>query len=79
MGINKQLVEEERINIKPIDKSFKVFNANRTKNREVTRFALLELKINGHTERIDTVITDLNSTDMFLRYDYLVKHNPEIN
>jgi len=66
MGINKQLVEEERINIEHIDK---FFNVNRTKNREVTRFAALELKINRYTERINTVVTDLNGIDMFLGYD----------
>jgi len=31
----------------------------------MTQFALLELKINGH---IDTVVIDLNGTDMFLEY-----------
>jgi len=34
--INKQLVKEEKIKIEPIDKSFKVFNIDETKNREVT-------------------------------------------
>ena len=34
--IDKQLVKEERIKIEPIDKSFKVFNADRTRNGEVT-------------------------------------------
>ena len=35
-GINKQLVKEERIQIKHMDRSFEVFNADETKNREVT-------------------------------------------
>jgi len=35
-GINKQLVKEEKIKIEPIDRSFKVFNADRIKNGEVT-------------------------------------------
>ena len=34
--INKQLFKEEKIKIKPIDRSFKVFNVDRTKNRKVT-------------------------------------------
>jgi len=25
------------------------------------------------------VVTDLNGVDMFLGYDWLVKHNPEVN
>ena len=48
MGINEQLVKEERIKMEPMDRSFKVFNADETKNREVTRFASLEVEINGH-------------------------------
>ena len=49
------------------------------KNGKVTRFTLLELEINKHTEQINIVVTDLNSTDMFLGYDWLIKYNPEVN
>jgi len=48
--IDKQLVKEEKIKIKPMDKSFKIFNADGTKNREVIRFVLLELEINRYME-----------------------------
>ena len=50
MGINEQLVKEERIKMEPMDRSFKVFNADGTKNGEVIRFASLEVKINGHNK-----------------------------
>ena len=41
----------------------------------------MEVEINGHKERIDTVVTDLNRTDMnmFLGYNWLVKYNLEVN
>ena len=67
-GIEKQLVKE-RIKTEPIDRSFEVFNADGTKNREVTRFVLLELEINRHTKRINAAVTDLNGMDMFLGYN----------
>jgi len=35
-GINKQLVKKEKIKIKPMNRSFEVFNVDKTKNREVT-------------------------------------------
>ena len=35
-GINKQLVKEERIKTEPMERSFEVFNADGTKNGEVT-------------------------------------------
>jgi len=72
-------VKEERIKTEPMDRLFKIFNADRTKNGEVTRFIPLELEINGHIEQIDVAVIDLNDIDMFLRYDWLVKHNPEVN
>ena len=54
--------------MEPINRSF-----------EVIRFALLEVEINRYKERINTVVIDLNKIDMFLRYNWLVKHNPEVN
>ena len=54
---------------KLINRSFKVFNANRTKNGEVMRYVPLELEINRYIKKIDTVVINLNSTDMFLEYN----------
>jgi len=62
-----------------MNRSFEISNINRTKNRKVIRFVLLELKINKHIEKINVVVTNLNSMDMFLRYSWLVKYNPEVN
>ena len=47
-GINKQLVKDKRIQMKSIDFSIEVFNADGTKNGEVTKVAPLEIEINGH-------------------------------
>lgn len=77
--INKQLVKDKKIRIKPIDRLFKIFNTDRTKNGKVTRFTPLELKIDGYIERINTLVINLNSMDMFLGYNWLVKHNLEVN
>jgi len=78
-GINKQLVKDKRIQTRPINFSFEVFNADRTKNKEVTKVVPLEVKINEHKKQLEATVTDLNSTDMFLGHDWLVKHNPEVN
>ena len=78
-GINEQLVKDKRIQIKSIDFSFKVFNADGTKNREVTKVAPLEIEINGHKETLEAAVTDLDGTDIFLGHNWLVKHNLEVN
>ena len=56
-----------------------MFNADGTKNREVTKVAPLEVKINGHKETLEVAVTNLDGTDMFLEHDWLVKHNLEVN
>ena len=78
-GIDEQLVKDKRIQTKPINFSFEVFNADGIKNGEVTKIASLEIEINGHKEILEVVVTDLDGTDMFLGHDWLVKYNPEVN
>jgi len=65
-GINEQLVKDKRIQTKPINFSFEVFNADGTKNGEVTKVVPLEIEINGHKETLEAAVTDLDGTDMFL-------------
>ena len=77
--IDEQLVKDKRIQMRPINFLFEVFNTDRMKNREVTKVALLKIEINGHTEQLKAAVTDLNGTDMFLGHDWLIKHNPEVN
>jgi len=78
-GINEQLVKEKRIQTKKINFSFEVFNADGTKNGEVTKMVPLEVEINRHKETLEAAVMDLDRTDMFLGHDWLVKHNPEVN
>jgi len=60
MGINEQLVKKKRIQIKLLNFLFKVFNADGTKNREVTKVMPLEIEINRHKETLKAVVIDLN-------------------
>ena len=69
IGINKQLVKDRRIQTKKINFSFEVFNADGTKNREVTKVAPLEVEINRHKETLEAAVTDLDGTDMFLEHE----------
>jgi len=78
-GIDQKLVKDKRIQMKLVDFSFKVFNTDSTKNREVTRIILLKVEINRHKKYIEAVVMDLNGTDMFLGYNWLVKHNLKVN
>jgi len=77
--IDKQLVKDKRIQTKPINFSFEVFNTDGMKNGEVTRVASLEIEINSHKEQLEAGVTDLDGMDMFLGHDWLVKYNLEVN
>ena len=65
--------------MKPINFSFKVFNTDRTKNKEMTKVAPLEIEINEHKKQLEAVVTDLNGMNIFLGHDQLVKLNLEVN
>ena len=77
--IDKQLVKDKRIQMKPLNFSFKVFNADGMKNRKVTRVVPLKIEVNSHKEQLEAAVMDLNGMDIFLEHDWLVKHNPEAN
>ena len=65
MGIDKQLVKNKRIQMRPIKFSFEVFNVDGTKNGEITKVVSIEIEINRYKEQLEAVVTDLNSIDMF--------------
>ena len=79
IGIDEQLVKDKKIQTKPINFLFKVFNADETKNGEVTKVVPLEVEINRHKKTLEAVVMDLDGTDIFLGHNWLVKHNPEVN
>ena len=79
IGIDEQLVKNKRIQTKPINFLFEVFNADRTKNRKVTKVASLEIEINRHKKTLKVAVMNLDGTDMFLKHNWLVKHNLEVN
>ena len=45
----------------------------------MTRMAFLEIKINKYKEQLEAAVMNLNGMDMFLGYDWLVKHNLEVS
>jgi len=67
--IDEQLVKDKRIQMKSIDFSFEIFNADGTKNGEVTKMVPLEIEINGHKETLKAAVIDLDGTDMFLGHN----------
>ena len=68
-GIDEQLVKNKKIQTRPINFLFRVYNTNRTKNGDITKMTLLEVEINRYKENIKIAVTDLNRMDMFLGHN----------
>ena len=61
--------------------SIPIYNADGTKNSSglITKFAMVELNIGDHSERLPLAITRLSTHALFLGHDWLKIHNPAIN
>ncbi len=79
--INQEFVKKHNILTHATAAPITVYNADRTKNSsgQITAFAELCITIGDHAKQIDLAITDLKDHDIFLRHDWLVRHNPSIN
>ncbi len=58
-----------------------VYNANGTRNQggDITEFVELSMTIGEHCERIDLAMTNLEKKDIYLRHDWLKRHNLSVN
>jgi hypothetical protein len=57
------------------------YNADGTMNRlgQIMEYVEMQLTIDEHQELIHLAVTDLGKADLFLDYEWFVKHNPEID
>ena len=80
-AIDEEFVREKRIPTFNLPISIPVYNADGTKNAsgQITKFAMLELSIGAHSERLPLAITRLSTHAIFLGHNWLKIHNPAIN
>ena len=79
--IDSSFVKNNRIKTYPFKNPFLVFNANSTSNDGglLKDYVELELSVKEHSEIICLTVTTLAFSNIFLRYDWLTKHNSEID
>ena len=79
--IDSGFVKNNRIKTYPFKNLFPVFNTNSTSNNEslLKDYVELKLSVKKHSEIICLAVTTLVSSNIFLRYDQLTKHNSEID
>ena len=79
--INRQFVNKHHIPTQRMPIPIPVYNADGTRNQAgpITEMAELVLAIGEHQERIQLAVTNLGSTDLFIGYEWLRFHNPNID
>ena len=79
--IDSRFVERYGIPTKRYPNPLRVSNADGTDNEGglITEYAEVELVFDSHRETINLAVTTLSSSNVFLGYDWLSKHNPEID
>jgi hypothetical protein len=79
--IDVEFVRKNKLNTKKLPKPIQVLNADGSANNNgpLTDFIELQLRIDDHVERITCVVANLRSHILFLGYDWLQQHNPDIN
>ena len=79
--INSSFVKNNKIKTYPFKNLFPVFNANSTSNNRglLKDYVELELSVKEHSEIICLAVTTLASSNIFLGYDWLTKHNLKID
>ena len=76
------LSKKNQINREKLPFKVKVLNADGTENSagRITHHVELNMRMGSqHWEEMDFGITQLDDHDIFLGYDWLLEHNPEIN
>ena len=79
--IDSGFVKNNRIKTYPFKNPFLVFNTDSTSNNRglLKDYVELELSVKEHSEIICLTVTTLTFSNIFLGYDWLTKHNPEID
>ena len=81
MTIAVDTVQRERLPMEKMKTTVEIYNLDGTQNRyrKIKEVVPITLEAGGHMEQINVVVSGITETDIFLGYDWLEKHNPEID
>jgi len=74
-------VQQERLPMEKMKITMKIYNLDRTQKKygKIREIVPIILEAREHTEQINTVVSGITEMDIFLGYNWLEKHNPEID
>ena len=79
--INETFIKENKLLTHDIPIPIPIYNADGTMNKggSISKFTMVELIINNHSEWLPLAITSLSTHAVSLGFDWLKIHNPEID
>jgi hypothetical protein len=79
--INQSVVDKYNLTTIPLAKPMGVRNADGSTNIAglITHVVQVQLEIKGHKERLQLSVSNLGEDDLFLGYDWLLRHNPDVD
>lgn len=77
--IDKRLVEQSGIPRIKLPRPTLLVNADKSMNKRITHVVQLNVKLGPHVEEMVFAIANLGKAGAFLGFDWLEKHNPNIN
>ena len=74
-------VQREKLPMEKIKTTIEIYNSDGTQKKygKIKEVVPITLEAEEHTEQINAVVSGITETDIFLDYDWLEKHNPEID
>ena len=79
--IDERFAKEKGLKTYKLPVPIPVYNVDRSINStgSIREFTIVEMRIRDHSEQITMAISNLSTHLIFLRYNWLKKHNPQIN
>ncbi|KAG5649067.1 hypothetical protein H0H81_006580, partial [Sphagnurus paluster] len=79
--ISKEFVLRNKINTQAYPVPIQCFNADGSPNKSgsITDYVEMRIRIKNHFEKIHLSVTDLGKNDIFLGFDWIQFHNPQID
>ena len=79
--IDERFAKEKGLKTYKLPVPIPVYNADRSINStgSIRKFTIVEMRIRDHSKQIAMAMSNLSTHPIFLGYDWLRKHNPQIN
>jgi hypothetical protein len=80
-SIDHHFVKRNNSPTRKVANPARVLDANGTENKHgyITEYVTLQVQIDGHSEKLDFAVTQLNTANVYLGLEWLRRHNPFVN